>query len=125
MIPSLHRFRARVVRGAGRGKQLDVPTLNFDLADVPPELDEGIYACRITANEVTYPGAMHYGPRPVFKDSKSLEVHLIDTTMPEAPEACEIAVIERLRDVKDFASAEDLRSQMQDDISTCRAILGA
>ncbi len=119
-------FSAHTVPGSGRGKTLGVPTINLDLADVPTAMEEGIYACRVTIEDRIYPAALHYGPRPVFGDTPSCEVHLIDAgaglaelTMTQV----EIEIIERVRPVQDFDSPHALIEQMLRDIAACRAIL--
>ena len=113
-------FTARVIPGAGRGGRLGVPTLNLNLDDVPKDLPHGIYACRVGA----LLGALHYGPRPVFDDSVSCEVHLIDTVVAIPPTEVKVEIVQRLRDIKNFDSEEDLIWQMNEDIrSARRAIL--
>ena len=114
--------------GSGRGHKLQVPTLNLPPEEVPSELAEGIYACRVLLHfgdktEGPYDSAMHYGPRPVFKDSKSCEVHLIDRALASAPDKVTVEVVGRIRGVEDFASAELLKEAMQQDIARARSIL--
>lgn len=131
----LPTFTARVVSGAGRGKGLGVPTLNLHLDDVPLELREGIYAGWIElramsgeqpkAQNPKLKAAIHYGPRPVFKDSKTFEAHLIGAKLPSPPAAVTVTLTERIRDVRDFPSAEALTEEIARDIERCRAILGA
>ena len=118
-------FQAAVIAGSGRGKKLGSPTMNLDLFAVPPHLKEGIYACRALIDGSWESAAMHYGPRPVFKDSTSCEVHLIDRAIVMAPELLEVQVVAFLRDVRDFASVEELQAQIAQDIEQTRAILGA
>lgn len=118
-------FEAQVITGAGRGKDMGVPTLNVDLNDVPETLEEGIYACWATVLETgeSYMGAMHYGPRPVFEDDESCEVHLIDQVLEYAPDMIEITVVHRLRDIQNFPSTEALMLQIQEDIKACKDVL--
>jgi riboflavin kinase / FMN adenylyltransferase len=116
-------FTAPVIAGAGRGKALGTPTMNVDLSAVPPELEEGIYACFAQIEGKREPAAMHYGPRPVFKDSTSCEIHLIDRIVVQAPSHVKVEVIARLREVRDFAAPEALVQQMAKDIESARAIL--
>lgn len=116
-------FSARVVSGAGRGKDLGAPTINLDLSQVPSSLEEGIYACMAVIDGKSLQAAMHYGPRPVFKDSLSCEVHLLDVTLEHAPETLEVEVVAYLREVRDFPTPEDLMTQIADDILKTRAIL--
>ena len=117
-------FSAHVVQGSGRGKDLAVPTINVRVDEVPTDLEEGVYACRVTINGIGYPGAMHYGPRPVFKDSHSCEVHLIDSAISQVPDEITLEPIERIRPVQNFPSPEELKAQMLTDIDQIRDILG-
>lgn len=116
-------FHARVVVGAGRGKKMGVPTLNLELHDVPPELKYGIYASRVKIAEDWLDGALHYGPRPVFKDDVACEVHLLDAVLPDAPKTLAIRVIAYIREVRNFASVDQLKKQIDDDIAHTRNIL--
>lgn len=119
------RFHGRVITGAGRGKTIGTPTLNIDLNDVPAMTEDGIYAGWAQLDGTWQMAAIHYGPRPVFHDSESFELYLLDTTVDTAPESLEIVLIERLRDVLNFPSKEDLMTQIADDVTQTRAILEA
>ena len=66
---------------------------------------------------------MHFGPRPVFQDSASCEIHIIDAAILNPPTHVEIEVIMKLRDVQDFPGPEALVEQMRTDIVDARAIL--
>ena len=117
------RFSAHVVHGAGRGRKLKIPTINVALGDAPPSLMHGVYACRIVLDDRQYMGAMHYGPRPVFADSESLEVHVLDAALTAVPEEVTLEVVARLRDVQNFPDAQSLKNAIADDIRSVRAIL--
>lgn len=117
-------FTAPVVIGSGRGKDLRVPTINVDITSVPMDFGEGIYACFVQIGNQIYKSAMHYGPRPVFNDVPSCEVHLLDADLSTAPAEIRIEVVQHLRDVQNFDSAEKLQQQMMKDIDEARAILG-
>ena len=118
-------FAARTIRGDGRGKGLGVPTINLILEDCPAELQEGIYACRVTYDDAIHvPASMHYGPRPVFGAEPSCEIHLLDRAPSHTPDTLDISVIGRIRDVKDFPSVEALMAEIAEDNRTARAMLG-
>lgn len=124
MKTPLFIFTAHVTSGSGRGKRLQVPTINVTLDDVPHELEEGIYACFVElGDEMYHPASMHYGPRPVFKDTPSCEVHLLDQGIPEVPEIITIHIIEYVRPVRDFPSEAALLEQIASDNAAARAIL--
>lgn len=125
LTPPAH-FTARVVTGAGRGKDLGTPTLNLDLHDVSSALAHGIYACRVSIPELAMANvaaAAHFGPRPVFQDSVAFEVHLLDTTLAVTPVALVVDVIAFLREVLDFPDTDALKHQIADDIAQTKEIL--
>lgn len=117
------QFVAHVIIGSGRGKGMGTPTLNLDLHDIPDDLKEGIYACKAIIDDQTYNAAMHYGPRPVHKDSPSCEVHLLDETINDAPETITVEIVEYVRPVRDFPSEAALIAQIGNDIQRARGIL--
>ena len=128
-------FRATIIRGAGRGKTLGTPTFNLTLEEIPRSLEEGIFAVRAGFEEQELsPAVMHYGPRPVFGDTKSCEVHLLERSAvsPSTPlrtgsqrsDSLSVEVVERLRDVQDFETPEELQKQITQDINDAKTILG-
>lgn len=116
-------FIARVITGSGRGKTLGTPTLNVDLADVPTDMKEGIYACWAKLPGGWMKGALHYGPRPVFKDTPSCEVYLLDIHIEEAPHSMTIAPVGYIRPVEDFPSPEALMERIAEDVTSAHAML--
>jgi riboflavin kinase/FMN adenylyltransferase len=124
------RFSARHVSGSSRGRTLGTPTLNLDLTQVPAELAHGIYACRVTLTTIdsqdVYWAVMHYGPRPVFEDTESCEIHVLDKTILEQPDTVDVEVVALLRGPETFRfpSPEAMLAQIERDIAKARAILG-
>ncbi len=125
-MASPRTFTARTIPGSHRGRTLGVPTVNLAPEDVPMDLQQGIYACRAGENEGSppLPAVMHYGPRPVFKDSLSCEVHFLDRTVETAPLRLTVTVVSRMRDVADFPHPQALKDQMLADIRAARILLG-
>ena len=117
------QFQAHSIPGAGRGKDLGTPTVNLELSDVPDGLQEGVYACFVHIESQRSQAVLHFGPRPVFHDAPSCEVHLLDTDLPSPPSQLQVEVISRLRDVQDFPSVVALQEQIADDIAQARSIL--
>jgi len=68
---------------------------------------------------------LHYGPRPVFKDTPACEVHLLDRLVEKAPVLVTVHIVKYLREVRDFASVEALQAQIAADITEARAIVAA
>lgn len=117
-------FTAGVVSGAGRGKGLGTPTINLDPSFLSTIGREGIYACWATIEGKRHPAVMHAGARPVFQDSASIEIHLLDTPPESTPETVTVEPALYLREIRDFSSIDELKAQIADDIRAARATLG-
>ncbi|PIR54441.1 hypothetical protein COU75_00825 [Candidatus Peregrinibacteria bacterium CG10_big_fil_rev_8_21_14_0_10_42_8] len=116
------KFTARTVSGSGRGKGLNVPTINLDMSDIPDGIEDGLYACTISNN---MPAILHFGIRPTFNDSPSCEVHILDTVISSPPEKLSVEIVQKIRETKKFDSPDELMEQMQKDICVARGILGS
>ena len=119
------RFTARVISGRSRGRTLGVPTLNLDLRDVQPDLQDGLYAGRAIVEETEYQATIHWGPRPTFGDTRTFEVHVIDADIPAPSQTVTVEIVQFLRAIEKFPSAEALTKQMHEDIAKSRDILGS
>lgn len=116
----------RVVRGEQRGRTIGVPTIN--LAEVPARKllpPDGVYAVRAEWRDGRAGGMMNQGPKPTFRDGRrSLEAHLFGFSGDLYGERVRIEWVERIRDVRKFASIELLKGQLERDAADARAILG-
>lgn len=125
-----HRFSSRghVVRGAGRGRTIGIPTAN--LADIDTILPApGVYAAaarRIDdgGEAVWRAAAVNLGVQPTFDSQRPcVEVHLIgEPDRNLYGERVELVWLERLRDIRKFGSPEALLTQIRSDIETSRSI---
>ena len=107
----------QVVRGAGRGRSLGIPTIN--LAGIPERKllpPDGVYAARAEWRGGSAGGMLNQGPRPTFGDgARGIEVHLFGHDGDLYGEWVKVEWIERLRDVKRFADPAQLVAQLQQD----------
>ena len=123
-----YAIRGTVVRGAGRGRTIGVPTINLEPPDsrklLPPD---GVYAVRVTlgaGSREQYGGMMNQGPRPTFgEDARTLEIHLFDFDGELYGEAVNVEWVRRLRAVQAFPSREALVAQLERDRQAARATL--
>ncbi len=124
-------IRGRVVRGAGRGRTIGVPTVNLEPPDprklLPPD---GVYAVRVTIGGGDagagrrFGGMMNQGPRPTFGEKiRTLEVHLFDFAGELYGETIAVDWVRRLREVQAFASREALVAQLERDRQAAQATL--
>jgi len=119
ILPSKKIIKARVIKGAGRGKKIKVPTVNFDPSSAHG-LKEGIYVCRVITGK-PYWGVLHFGPRPVFgEEDRSLEVHLFDFIDGTETKIADIEIYDFIRKVADFKNKDALVAQINKDISFAR-----
>ena len=120
-----YRVSGTVGRGEQRGRQLGVPTIN--LADVPPRKllpPDGVYAVWVETPRGRYAGMMNQGGKPTFQDGRrTLEAHLLGFEGDLYGQPVRVEWVERIRDVRKFASIEDLQAQLARDRASAGAIL--
>jgi len=124
---ALHLIRAAsVLSGHGIGRSIGVPTLNIDPTLAPKGFSHGIYACWVTLHGLRYKGALHFGPRPAFKDiHPSFEVHVLDAVIASTPPSIDLTIVEKIRDIEDFVDSVALKKRIDQDIAAVHAILSA
>lgn len=127
MLGRPYQVSGQVGQGEGRGRVLGVPTIN--LADLPPQKllpPDGVYAVRVEWRGGRAEGMLNQGPKPTFQDGRrTLEAHLFGFDGNLYGEWVRIEWVERLRDVKRFASVEALRQQLERDRSRAREVFSA
>jgi riboflavin kinase / FMN adenylyltransferase len=117
-----YRLRSQVVRGAGRGRTIGIPTINLAAPDprklLPPD---GVYGVRVLWRGTRYGGMMNQGPRPTFGIAeRALEIHLFDFDAELYGETVIVEWIRRLRDVQAFPSRDALIAQLARDAQAAR-----
>ncbi len=118
-----YRIRGMVTHGAGRGRTIGFPTANIDAIDtlIPAP---GVYAGIASVGQKSRWAAIHIGPNPTFGDKlPKVEAHLLDFEGSIYGEAIEVDFVDRLRDICQFDSPQELQSQLETDIATTRKIL--
>ena len=120
----LSAFTAGVVKGSGRGKKIGSPTINLSPTALTAIGRDGVYAVWAIFDGDRLPAVMHAGDRPVFNDTPSVEIHLLDTPPRKTPSEMTVEVVEFLRPIENFDSVEELQRQIRNDILLARATLG-
>ena len=121
-----YSIRGTVVRGAGRGRTIGIPTINLAPPDsrklLPPD---GVYAVRVKLKDGrVFGGMMNQGPRPTFgEQARTLEAHLFDFDGELYGETVDVEWVRRLREVQAFPSRDALVAQLERDRQAARATL--
>jgi riboflavin kinase/FMN adenylyltransferase len=118
----------KVVKGAGRGRALNIPTANLSVLDERACPGSGVYACRAQVEGLQWMAVANIGLRPTFEGDGRVpvvEAHLLDFDGDLYGKEMRLTFIERLRDERRFPGPEALLEQIQRDILQARAILGS
>lgn len=112
-----------VVRGAGRGREIGVPTANLKTANelVPPA---GVYATFVTVDGTLRPSVTNIGMRPTFGDVQApvVEIHIFDYDQDLYDRELRLAFVQRLRDERAFPDVDALRAQIDADCRSARRL---
>lgn len=112
-----------VVRGAGRGRELGVPTANLETANelLPPH---GVYATTVTIAGVVYAGITNIGVRPTFDTAArtTIEVHVLGFDRDLYGQQVRLSFVQRLRDERRFADVDALKAQIDADVRRAKRL---
>jgi len=123
-----YAITGKVIHGDKRGRTMNFPTANIDVADLahPPV---GIYAVQAkttgsNAHPQQWHGAAYLGYRPTFNGrTLLLETHLFDDSPELYDQSLQVAFIERIREDRKFTGHDDLAEQIDQDCQAARRIL--
>ena len=118
-----YRIRGVVRHGAARGARIGFPTANVDGVDTLLP-GPGVYAGRAVVDGAEHAAAINVGPNPTFGEAAmKIEAHLLDFRGNLYGTLVELDFVSRLRDVRPFASVDELKAQLQRDLAEVRARL--
>lgn len=118
--------RGKVVHGAGRGAEMGFSTLNQEVCnETLPAL--GVYVTRTKLGGQVYGSVTNVGRTPTFTADGEVrvETHLLDVRRDAYGELVDVEFLKRLRPEKKFASVDDLKNQINQDILEAKRELKA
>jgi riboflavin kinase/FMN adenylyltransferase len=131
LLGRLFELVGPVVKGAGRGRTIGVPTANVAAEnELVPGI--GVYAVRVTLPDGSIaPGACNVGLNPTFRPENegpgvralSVEVHLLDRQLDLYGQRLTLSFVTRLRAERRFPSVDALVAQIRTDLDEARRIL--
>lgn len=110
----MHTFKAKVVKGKGRGKKIGFPTINLDPVNF--NIDYGVYLVEAKIGKKTYKGLLHFGRKETFNEGVSVEAHLKDFNFEVCPKNVIIKILKRIRDIRKFNNVDELKDQIKKDL---------
>lgn len=115
-----------VERGAGRGRQLGIPTANMKIWEERAYPGNGVYACMAELNGERHQAVANIGYRPTFEGrppAPIIEAHLLDYEGEFYGDELRLTFVDRLRDERRFTGPDALVEQIQVDIHRAKELL--
>lgn len=121
-----YSISGRVVAGDKRGRQLGFPTANIRLQRLVSPV-HGVYAVRVKGyNNRDLYGVANIGSRPTIAGKQFLlETHIFDFNETIYGQSLAIELLQQIRSEKKFASLDELKLQIADDVTQAKAIIAA
>ncbi len=126
LIGRFFRLQGKVVKGTGRGTTLGFPTTNLEVDAKQALPAEGVYATWTYVDGKTWESMTNIGRCPTFAGhERTVETYILAYQGDLYGRELEISFVERLRAEKCFATVEELKKQIAEDIKQGRAILAS
>lgn len=111
------KLKLKVISGRRLGREVGFRTANFDLSDLPAQLEQGVYAVRVWLEEREWPGALYFGPR-TWKEQHELvfEVHIIGFVGDIYGQELKLEVVKFVRKPKQFENKKILKETIKTDV---------
>jgi riboflavin kinase/FMN adenylyltransferase len=118
------RLHGRVIAGASRGAKLGFPTANLEVDPEQALPAEGVYASQTYIDGEAHKSMTYIGKNPTFGGQQcTVEIYILDYEGNLYGSQLEVDLIERLRGEQQFATAEELKQQISQDVKQGREIL--
>ncbi|WMQ74403.1 MAG: Bifunctional riboflavin kinase/FMN adenylyltransferase [Sodalis sp.] len=120
-----YRLSGRVVHGDALGRTIGFPTANVSLKGRQAPIN-GVYAVEVYGiTDRSLPGVASIGIRPTVAGVRQrLEVHLLDVNINLYGCHIEVVIREKVRNEQRFASLDDLKRQIVNDVVSARDYFG-
>lgn len=117
-------LKGRVIKGAGRGRQIGFPTANIELDFTRLIPQKGVYSTICSFRGCDYLSITNIGNNPTFKNDNSLnvETNIFDFDHDIYGEEIQIHFFQKIRDEKKFNSVNELITQISKDVSFRRSL---
>jgi uncharacterized protein YdhG (YjbR/CyaY superfamily) len=117
-VPS-YTFVGEVVHGKMLGRTVGMPTANMGVHPDEIKIEAGVYASRITVGGLCYRGVTNIGTRPTVdsQPTVTVETHILNFDEDIYGEIVVLEILRFIRSIQKFASLEEVKQQVQQDIA--------
>ena len=118
MLGMPYQICGEIIHGRSLGHKLGVPTINqaFPEGKILPRL--GVYCARVTVDGKVYEGIANVGSKPTVQDETvyGVETHLLECNEDLYGRQAKTELLSFVRAEKKFASVDELKVQLEQDI---------
>lgn len=115
-------IHGKVVSGTGTGKKLGFPTANLSIDPEKLTPGYGVYFGRVLVSGKIYKCLVNVGSRPTFSGDFAIETHIIGYRGHLAGKKLNVELFRKIREEKEFASAQALKKQIARDVRLAKRI---
>lgn len=109
-------IKRKVQKGTVTGRKIGFPTINLNVSNLAKEYTDGVYACSVKINNLIYQGALYMGAGFGHR-KKILEIYIIGFSKIIYGKFISFKIFQKLRGTKKFDSLDELKKQIEKDIS--------
>ncbi|MCD2450321.1 bifunctional riboflavin kinase/FAD synthetase [Methylicorpusculum oleiharenae] len=125
MLGRSYSICGRVAYGERVGRTIGFPTANIRLLRRNTPID-GVFAVRVSGlDDTALPGVANVGTRPTVNGASkvTLETHLFDFNRDIYGRQIEVHFIKKIRDERRFESLQELKTQIEKDVTEAKEFL--
>lgn len=124
LLGRLFFISGRIIKGAGRGKQIGIPTANLDINPQRIHPKTGVYATYVTVDSNRWEAVTNIGFNPTFNDEEQIHIesHLLDFDQDIYGKEIKLEFVNKIRKEIKFSSVNELVTQIKKDIETARSL---
>jgi riboflavin kinase / FMN adenylyltransferase len=119
------RYKSKVIKGNQEGRKIGFPTLNLEINE-KFEFEKGVHASFVYIENKPYQGLLYFGPRLVRNETFDvLEIYVLEFMDEIYNSEVEFETIAFIRGIMDFNSMEEMKKQIEKDLSDANKIFSA
>lgn len=121
-----YSLEGRITSGKGLGRTIGIPTINITIDRELLYPEQGVYRVDIVVNKQRYMAVTNIGTNPTTDSDLNvkIETHIIEefNYAADVNEIVEIFFIQRIRDEKKFNNLDELKNQIQRDVTYAKTL---